>query len=55
MCLHACVYMCVYLNVQPLIDCDVKISINHPSIYLSFRTFLDRALTAFHALDSGCA
>ena len=39
-CLYVCPYVCVYLckkfyAIQPLMGCDVKISINHLSIYLS--------------------
>ena len=45
MCPYVCPYVCVYLckkiyAIQPLMGCDVKISINDLSIYLSFYLFV---------------
>ncbi len=49
-CLYVCPYVCVYLckkfyAIQPLMGCDVKISINHLSIYLSIYIILFTMLT----------
>ncbi len=44
-CLYVCPYVSVYLckkfyAIQPLLGCDVKISINNLSIYLSIYTYI---------------
>ncbi len=54
-CLYVCPYVCVYLckkfyAIQPLMGCDVKISINHLSIYLHLFGVRDAILNTLFSL-----